>query len=138
MPRKHENLSSRELLAQIGLGEEGRIDLLDDEPLEDLRGDLGAALRERYQALIRQHGFAPGDLVTWKPGLRNHRVPRYQQPAVVIEVLAEPLHDLEWEVGSTYFREPLDLVLGVIWEADPGRGELMTFHFDSRRFQPWS
>ncbi|NEX23390.1 hypothetical protein G3480_24370 [Thiorhodococcus mannitoliphagus] len=130
MPRQHENLSSRELLAQIGLSEEDRTDLLDDEPLEDLR--------EHYQALTRRHDFAPSDLVTWKPGLRNHRVPRYQQPVVVIEVLPESIHDQDREAGSTYFREPLDLVLGLIGDEDPGRGELVTFHFDSRRFQPWT
>jgi hypothetical protein len=46
--------------------------------------------------------------------------------------------DGEDDSGSTYFREPLDLVLGHIWDSDPGRGELMVFHYDSRRFQPWT
>lgn len=32
---------------------------------------------------------------------------------------------------------PHALVLGVIWDQEPGRGEFTTFHFDSRRFQPW-
>ncbi|MBK1725169.1 hypothetical protein [Thiocystis violacea] len=139
MPRNHDSLSSRELLARIGLTDTGTYDLLDDEPLEDLSGDLGAALRERYRLLTRRHAFAPGDLVTWKPGLKNHRIPRYGQPAVVVEVLETPVLDQEAGVaGSTYFREPLDLVLGLIWDEEPCRGELMTFHFDSRRFQPWT
>ncbi|NEX22387.1 hypothetical protein G3480_19095 [Thiorhodococcus mannitoliphagus] len=132
------DLSSRELLARIGLSDDAPTDLLDDAPLEDLSGDLGAALRERYQSLVRRHPFAPGDLVSWKPGLRNKRIPRYDQPAVVIEVLDTPALDREDEAGSTYFREPLDLVLGVISDSHPGRGELFTWHFDSRRFQPWS
>ncbi|NEX22779.1 hypothetical protein G3480_21150 [Thiorhodococcus mannitoliphagus] len=139
MPRpKPNDLSSRELLARIGLSDDAPTDLLDDEPLEDLRGDLGAALRERYRSLVQRHSFAPGDLVSWKPGLRNKRIPRYDQPAVVIEVLDEPVLDRMDEAGSTYFREPLDLVLGLIWDSNPGRGELVTFHYDSRRFQPWS
>ncbi|NEX22226.1 hypothetical protein G3480_18270 [Thiorhodococcus mannitoliphagus] len=137
-PSRPNDLSSRELLARIGLSEEAPMDLLDDEPLDDLRGDLGAALRERYALLMHRHVFAPGDLVTWKPGLKNKRTPRYDQPAVVIEVLETPVLDREDAAGSTYFREPLDLVLGVIWDSHPGRGELVTFHFDSRRFQTWS
>lgn len=34
-------------------------------------------------------------------------------------------------------REPLDQVLGLIWDADPGRSELISFHDNSRRFQTW-
>lgn len=83
------------------------------------------------------HRFAPGDLVTWKPGMKNKRLPRYGQPAVVIGRLEQPVFDGEMEAGSCYFREPLDLVLGMIWDRDPGRGDLIAFHYDSRRFQPW-
>jgi hypothetical protein len=32
-----------------------------------------------------QAGFEPGDLVTWKPGFRNRRVPDYGQPCVVFQ-----------------------------------------------------
>lgn len=139
MPRpKHQDLSSRELLARIGLNEEHPTNLLDDEPLDDLSGDLGVALRQRYQDFSRRHVFAPGDLVTWKPGLKNKRFPRYGSPAVIIDVLKTPIldHDNEDGAGSPYFREPLDLVLGVIAEDGPARGDLLTYHFDSRRFQP--
>lgn len=138
MPRKSNDLSSRELLARIGLSDEHPSHLLDDEPLEDLRGDLGAALRERYQSLMRPQRFAPGDLVTWKPGLKNHRVPRYGQPAVVVDLLETPVFDSDRDAGSTYFREPCDLVLGLIIDDGPARGELLTWHFDRRRFQPWT
>ncbi|MBK5963008.1 hypothetical protein CCR95_02590 [Thiocystis minor] len=140
MPRKHQDLSSHELLARIGLtpNEEPSGNLIDDEPLEDLDGDLGAALRERYGLLTRHHAFAPGDLVTWKPGLKNKRYPRYGRPALVIETLDTPVHDCENDAGSTYFREPLDLVLGVFIADGPLRGELLTWHFDRRRFQPWT
>ena len=43
----------------------------------------------------------------------------------------------ERDAGTTYFREPRDLALGLIWHEGPGRGDLVTFHFDRRRFQPW-
>lgn len=138
MSRHQPDLSSRELLARIGLSDEHPTDLFDDEPLEDLRGDLGAALRERYRLFIQPQRFAPGDLAAWKPGLKNKRIPRYGHPAVVIEVLATPVLDREDAAGSTYFREPLDVVLGLLLDEGPARGELMTFHYDSRRLQPWT
>lgn len=137
MARKPQHLSSRELLERIGLSEDNPIPLLEDEPLDGMRGDIAAALRTRYRLFSQTHRFAPGDLVTWKPGLKNRRIPRYGQPAVVVALLEPPGLDQEEESGSTYFREPLDLVLGVVWDRDPGRGEFVTFHFDSRRFQPW-
>lgn len=38
----------------------------------------------------------------------------------------EPVVSNEWETGSTYFHEPLDLVLGLIPDWGPARGELLT------------
>ncbi|EIC22785.1 hypothetical protein [Thiorhodovibrio frisius] len=138
MPSKRDSLSSRELLARIGLDQElGSNDLLDDELLPDLTGNPGAALKERARLFAHAHRFAPGDLVTWKPGLKNRRVPRSSQPAVVLEVLSEPAFDSEKNSGSPYFREPLDLVLGLFVEDGPHRGDFLNWHFDSRRFQPW-
>jgi hypothetical protein len=138
MSQKNQDLSSRQLLDLIGLSEEAPRDLLEDEPLDGLNGDLWAALRSRYQSFIASHRFAPGDLVCWKPGMRNHRLPRYGQPVVVLEVLETPVFDAETDAGSTYFRERRDLVLGMIWETGPGRGDLISFHFDQRRFMPWT
>ncbi|WP_295429302.1 hypothetical protein [uncultured Thiodictyon sp.] len=138
MPRKEDRLlSSRELMSRIGLNEEDAAELREEAALDDLEGDLGAALRERFALLMTPQRFVPGDLVTWKPGLKNRRVPRYGSPAVVVAVLDQPILDSEHESGGTYFREPLDLVLGVIWDRDPGRGDFLTFHFDGRRLQPW-
>jgi hypothetical protein len=56
---------------------------------------------------------------------------------VVLEVLDPPIADSERESGSTYFREPLSLVLGLFWDQDPGRGDFVIFHFDGRRFEAW-
>ncbi len=71
-------------------------------------------------------------------GLKNRRVPRYGRPAVVVAVLDTPVRDSERESGSTYFREPLDWVLELIWDEDPNRGEFVTFHYDTRRVRPRS
>lgn len=137
MTRKQQSLSSRELLNRIGLSEETPPDLLDEAALDDLEGDLGAVLRERFETLTTHYRFKPGDLVGWKPGLRNRKVPSYSAPTIVVEVLDEPILDRGEESGSTYYREPHDLILGVLWDREPGRGDFVTFHFDSRRFQPW-
>lgn len=138
MARKPHSYASQELLSKLGLSNDRPLDLLDDEPLEDLRSDLGAILHERYRLFNQHHAFAPGDLVTWKPGMKHKRYPRYGQPAVVLEVLATPVLDPHGEAGSTYFRDPLDLVLGFIWDDGEVRGEFLTFHYDSRRMQRWT
>jgi hypothetical protein len=84
------------------------------------------------------HTFAPGDLVVWKRGMKNHRVPAHGEPAVVLEVLATPVLDTEKDSGYTYFREPLDLVLGLFIDEGACRGEFLAWHFDSRRFELWT
>jgi hypothetical protein len=137
MPNDHRPLSSRELLSRIGLDADAADCRFDPDELDDLEGDLRAVLRDRFAALTPPHDFSPGDLVTWKPGLKNRRIPRYGEPAVVVSVLDSPISDTDPESGSTYFREPLNLVLGVIWDGERGRGDFVTFHFDGRRFQPW-
>jgi hypothetical protein len=137
MPRKPQSMSSRELLNRIGLNEEMPSELIEEAALDDLEGDLGAVLQDRFKSLTARHRFKPGDLVSWKPGLRNRKVPSYSAPAIVVEVLAEPVLDTDDESGSTYYREPHDLVLGVLWDQAPNRGDFVTFYFDSRRFQPW-
>jgi hypothetical protein len=141
MSRQHRSLTSRELLNRIGLNDETPNNLIQGESLDDLLsdldGDLGSVLRERHALLNRPQGFKPGDLVCWKPGLKNRRIPAYGTPTVVLEVLKEPIADSEQESGSTYFREPLSLVLGMIWDREPGRGNFVGFHFDGRRFELW-
>ena len=72
-------------------------------------------------------------LVKWKRGLRNRVIPRDGEPAIVVELLKEAIMDSERDPGSSYFREPLDIVLGVI---DPD-GDFAVFHYDRRRFEPW-
>ena len=136
--KKRNPLSSRSLLERIGLNENGTGNLLfEDDPLESPVEAFAQALRARYESLSQRHAFKPGDLVFWKPGLRNRRYPRNDKPAIVLEVLERPVTDDETETASTYFREPLDLVLGVFLDEGEHRGDFLSWHFDSRRFQPW-
>ena len=138
-PQKNDPLSSRALLERIGLteGMTGNL-LFDEDPLESPLETLAQALTERFETFNTRHTFKPGDLVCWKPGMRNRRFPREGKPAVVLEVLDTPCLDSEAETGSTYFREPLDIKLGLFLEDGEHRGDFLCWHFDSRRFAPWS
>ena len=80
------------------------------------------------------YNFQRGDLVQWKPGLKNKRRPADGEPMIVVEVLDEPAMDAEQSSGSPYFREPLNLV-GAIRDDD---GDFMILHYDKRRFEPFN
>lgn len=59
--------------------------------------------------------FKSGDLVVWKKGLKNKVRPALNEPAIVMDVLTEPLKDEnKTSSGTPYFNEPLDLVLGLL------------------------
>jgi len=97
------------------------------------RETLRQRLQERYEQLTaRVSDFRPGDIVKWKTGLRNRRRPTYGDVAIVIEKLKEPVFDeSEKSAGSAYFREPLDLIIGIIDDD----GDFLCYHVDSRRFE---
>jgi hypothetical protein len=95
---------------------------------------MAEELQERLQQLQKNSTFTQGELVEWKPGLRNKNRPAYGEPAVIVEKLSEPIFSLTDESGSAYFREPLDLIAGVI---DTSDGHFDLYHYDSRRFQPF-
>lgn len=131
-------LSSKELLERIGVvvGKPVAGDLA-REDLDGLKGDLIPPLRERYVALKEaRHYFHPGQMVSWKPGLRNRRWPASGQPGVILEVLQEPVLDTG-EPGCTYFRERLDLIIGIFVDKGKNRGDFLAFHACSERFEPW-
>lgn len=138
-PKKTTPLSSRELLAKIGIDEDAPESLLFDEDTPDSSlADLAAALRERFRSLNARQRFQPGDVIGWKAGLKNRRWPTYGKPAIVVEVLDPPILDTEKDSGDAYFREPLDLALGVFIEEGAHRGDFVVWHFDSRRLQTWT
>ena len=110
------------------LSEEGELEAVCKRPPEiearrilDLFNDMNAST-----------GFATGDLVTWKQGLKNGRYPQKNYPAIVTRIYDTPISRSDMESGSNHFREPLDLVILV----DTG-DEVSEFHVDSRRFKPY-
>ncbi len=83
-----------------------------------------------FKDLNNTSTFKPGDLVTWKRGLKNGKFPKMNYPAIVSRVYETPILRNDMESGSNHYREPLDLVILV----DTG-DEVSEFHVDSRRFQ---
>lgn len=77
----------------------------------------------------RPEEFKPGDLVVWKDGMMNKKIPAIGEVVVVTQVLKEPIVNPA-EAGSAYFQEPLDLVLGRI----DGDGDFIEYYYDRRRF----
>jgi hypothetical protein len=92
------------------------------------------ALQAQVRELLEPHDLKPGDFVEWKPGLKNRKRPNYGEAAVVVEVLEKPIVNTKFDSASSYFNEPLDLVIG-LFDRDE---ELIIFHFDKRRFRPVS
>lgn len=87
-------------------------------------------LRKRYQVFNEVNEFSTGDIVYWKPGLRNKGAMEYDMPAIVVEKLQSPIYDKEKGPSSPYFMEPLDLALAFL----DGENDFIIFYADSRRF----
>jgi hypothetical protein len=98
----------------------------------DMLEHKAAKARSMYERFMRRQKFQPGQLVRWKPELKNRKYPAYGECGVVVSVLPEPVMDAGNDSGSPYYREPLDIVLGFV----DGDGDFITYHFDSRRFAP--
>ncbi len=98
-------------------------------------GEYGELLQELHAKLNERHAFKEGDLARWKSGLKNKRRPVDREPCIVIEVLEETIYNMpEGGAGSAYFREPLDMLVGIVDDDE----ELVIYHVDSRRFEPYS
>ena len=87
-------------------------------------------LTAAFEKLNKKNTFKPGDIVDWKPRLRNKNS---YGPFVVVEVLDSPIFDNDEDgSGSQYFREPLDIILGKVVD-DVER--FITHFYDSRRME---
>lgn len=123
--------SNPELFVQIS---ESVLKEISEESRARASGSYVSLLRELYDRLKVHNEFKEGDLIRWKAGLKNKRRPADEEPCIVVQVLPETLHNTpETGAGSAYFREPLDLLIGVI----DGDKELVIYHVDSRRFEPY-
>lgn len=92
-----------------------------------------AQLREAYNNFSRKETFEVGQIVKWKKHLRNRKLPDQNQPAIVVNILDEPIVNQEGDPGTPYFLEKLDIVLGIM----VSNGTFFTFYYDSSRFEPY-
>jgi len=91
-------------------------------------------LKTIHQKLLEPHELQVGDVVKWKQGLKNKKRPYPNQPAIVIELLEKPLIERSGEeTGSPYYREPLNIILGLFDDDD----EFLMYYYDKRRFEPF-
>lgn len=97
------------------------------------KAEKGIRLKALQSSFALNSPFQVGDLVQWKEGMRIGAKPVNGEPAVVIEVLDEPRRfGSDREHPGT--AEQYDVVLGVL--AD--KGEFVTHHYDSRRFEQYN
>ena len=91
-----------------------------------------ALIRRLLASLQERHEFKIGQFVRWKDGLKNRTLPNEGVVGIVVELLADPVYP-DRDTGSAYYREPLDMALGLIIGEERQFG---VYWFDSRRFEP--
>ena len=100
------------------------------------QGEIIQNLQCLHKKITDSEDFKTGDIVQWKQGMRNKKRPFKHEPAIVVDILDPPIFDENQDSGSTYFREPLNMVIGI---ADYNEKDdticLLLFHVDKRRFQ---
>jgi hypothetical protein len=90
-------------------------------------------LQKAQSIYANQHKFKAGDIVRWKEFMKNKTMPEYNEPAIVLDVLTEPILDGAGDAGSTYFNQKLDLILGVITD-----NTFLIFYHEGSRFEPYA
>lgn len=81
---------------------------------------------KRYQ---KKEELGVGDLIVWKPGMKDSKIPDYGEPIVILETLEPTRRD--GKIGTIYELQPKDIRCLVFKDTD---GDLMDFVYDSRRF----
>jgi hypothetical protein len=114
--------------------------LLSDAPRGPLSGELltrdgfsdAESLKQAYATYARPTDLKPGDIVKWKPGMKNKRRPAEDEMAVVVEVYPAPVYrQFAKFAGSPIYDEPITARIAVL-DSD---GEFMPYGFDLSRFE---
>ena len=110
------------------------IRLLDGDADDAPTKRLVSRLSHLAVAMDVVHEFKVGQIVKWNAGLKNRKIPAYDEPAIVRDIMDPPIYDnceLSGCAGSPNFREPLTIVIGLI---DPD-GDFIELRVDGRRFK---
>lgn len=84
-----------------------------------------------FASYSKSHVFTPGQLVQWKPLLKNKSFPHYGRPAVIVRMLDEPVVK---KPERGILAEELDIVIGYL----DGEQDFVVAHAASRRFTIWA
>jgi hypothetical protein len=97
----------------------------------------GEDLKKLQQRLQKPTVFSVGDLVVWKEGLKNRRVPEVGVPGVVTRIFEPPMcaPTESMSSGNPEFGEPLSLVIGLQVENGDKEGAFTEMFCDGRRFE---
>ena len=136
MPTFHEPLTIRIGIMLSSMFREfffegARLEVVDTNELTEEQRDRAEELT-RFMTALHQPAPAlvPGDIVRWKPGMRDSKVPKDNQQVVVMETFPAYVSDKRGAC-ATGFREPVDVRLAYLDEDD----DVRIFAFDSRRFE---
>lgn len=124
-----------DLMAEIikNLQEKERDKDVNEEEENNYGEEYIAQLKSVGKSFLKKESLEVGQIVKWKENLKNRKLPRKNQPAIVIAILYQPVISTDKDAGTPYFLETLDIILGVIVE----NGTFLTFYYDSRRFEPY-
>jgi len=124
-----------DIIAEImkNLHEKERDKDVNEEEENNYGEEYIAQLKSVCKSFLKKESLEVGQIVKWKENLKNRKLPRKNQPAIVIAILYQPVISTDKEAGTPYFLETLDIILGVIVE----NGTFLTFYYDSRRFEPY-
>lgn len=93
---------------------------------------VAESLRMAHEVFSQKHTFEEGQLIQFKPGMKDRKAPEVGQPAVVMEVIPELLKDPEAGFGNHYATSQYDMIIGVFL-----KGDFIQFYADSRRYEPF-
>lgn len=104
---------------------------LEDNKNEDIDNPRKIETLKRLKELYeKKYDFKVGDIIRWKNQMKNRKLPEYNEPVILLEILENPIVNSNEQIGSTYFNENNDIKVGLIKE-----NSLLTFYFDSTRFE---
>ena len=105
--------------------------MLDQGSRPDGRNERKPATFSRLKDLFNRfkeiETFEPGDELVWKEGMKNRRIPEYDESIIFIQ--NKKVENTNKETGDAYFTENLDCELGTTID-----DEFVIYAFDSRRF----
>jgi hypothetical protein len=82
---------------------------------------------------LEPHTFKVGDKIQFKPGMVNRKWPKAGEFGIVVGFNTPPRLD-DKEAGSSYFAEPLDLMVAV----QTPDGEIGIYALCSARYEPYT